>query len=178
MTTVMDGDQITRSLRRIAHEIVEKSDGDDDIVLLGILSRGVPLAQRLCDQLAALGRTARVGTLDTGPFRDDRRVDAADLTDETHVPFSVHERTVVLVDDVLATGRTIRAALDALVSRGRPRRVQVAVLVDRGHRELPIRADFVGKNVPTSPDDHVSVRLREEGEMDAVQIVTTREVPA
>jgi pyrimidine operon attenuation protein/uracil phosphoribosyltransferase len=173
----MDGDQITRSLRRIAHEIIEKSD-DDDIVLLGILSRGALLARRLGDQLSALGSTVSVGTLDTRPFRDDRKAGATDLGDHTDVPFSVHERPVVLVDDVLATGRTIRAALDALVSLGRPRRVQVAVLVDRGHRELPIRADFVGKNVPTAPDQHVSVRLREEGEMDAVRIVTARKVPA
>ncbi len=178
MTTVMDGDQITRSVRRIAHEIIEQSAEMDDVVLLGILSRGVPLAQRLSEQLADLGSVVPVGVLDTGPFRDDRETGSPAPPDRTDVPFSVYGRTVVLVDDVLATGRTIRAALDALVALGRPQRVQVAALVDRGHRELPIRADYVGKNVPTAPDEHVSVRLREEDEIDAVRIVTTRQVPA
>ena len=174
----MDGPQITRSLRRIAHEIIEQAGDDDTIALLGILSRGVPLARRLGDQLEALGTPVSVGVLDTGPFRDDRPPGAAATADQTEVPFSVHDRTVVLVDDVLATGRTIRAALDGLVSLGRPRRVQVAVLVDRGHRELPIRADYVGKNVPTAPDDHISVQLREEDATDTVRIVSSREVPA
>ena len=174
----MTGDQITRSLRRLAHEITEQSTQADDIVLLGILSRGAPLARRLHDQLAALGRSVPVGILDTGPFRDDHGHGANIPASRTDVPFPVHDRTVVLVDDVLATGRTIRAALDALVELGRPRRVQVAVLVDRGHRELPIRADYVGKNVPTAPEEHVKVLLHEEDDIDAVRIVTTREVPA
>ena len=121
--------------------------------------------------MAALGVTVPVGSLDTGPFRDDRPDEAPETPfDRTDVPFDVRGRTVVLVDDVLSTGRTIRAALDALVGLGRPRRVQVAVLVDRGHRELPIRADFVGKNVPTAPEEHVSVLVREVDEIDAVQI--------
>ena len=178
MTTVMDGEQITRSLRRIAHEIIEQSSPTEDIVLLGILSRGVPQAGRLREQLGVLGRDVPVGILDTGPYRDDRGTSPGQSADRTDVPFSVHDRTAVLVDDVLATGRTIRAALDAVVALGRPRRVQVAVLVDRGHRELPIRADYVGKNVPTAPDEHVSVRLVEEDGADAVRILTSREVPA
>ncbi|MDJ0961482.1 MAG: bifunctional pyr operon transcriptional regulator/uracil phosphoribosyltransferase PyrR [Acidimicrobiia bacterium] len=172
----MDGDQIRRSLRRIAHEIIEQTHRNDDLVLLGILSRGAPLAHRLGKQMADLGSPVPVGTLDTGPFRDDLPTGSSVPDDHADVPVSVHERTVVLVDDVLATGRTIRAALDALVSLGRPRRVQVAVLVDRGHRELPIRADYVGKNVPTAPDEHVSVRLRESDEVDAVRIISTTDV--
>jgi pyrimidine operon attenuation protein/uracil phosphoribosyltransferase len=166
---VMDALAVERALRRIAHEIVEKNRGVDDVMLVGITRRGEPLAQRLAAFLTAIEHPARpvpAYGLDIGPWRDDRPPTAP-----PPLPFSTAGAVVVLVDDVIWTGRSARAGLDALTAAGRPRRVQLAVLVDRGHRELPIRPDFVGKNLPTSAEERVQVVLREvDGEDDAVFI--------
>jgi pyrimidine operon attenuation protein / uracil phosphoribosyltransferase len=173
---VMDRETIRRTLTRMAHEIVERNGGGTDLCLVGICRRGVPLAQRLADQIAdAEGTRIPVGRLDVTGYRDDREIrgtpvpgdrDAAFLTE---LPFPVADRRIVLVDDVLYTGRTVRAALDALIDRGRPASIQLAVLVDRGHRELPIRPDFVGKNLPTSSREVVTVRVAEvDGEDEVV----------
>lgn len=165
---------IARALTRIAHEITERNRGAADVVLLGIPTRGVTLARRLAERLADVEPTFsrdRVGELDVTMYRDDLHRQPTRAVGVTRVPMSLDDRTVVLVDDVLFSGRTIRAALDALSDLGRPRVVQLAALVDRGHRELPIRADYVGKNLPTSRAERVRVRLREvDGVEDAVLI--------
>ncbi len=162
MREVMDAPTLTRVLRRIAHEITESGDDLDGLVILGLRTRGVPLGRRIGATVAELsGASVPVGELDVAPFRDDVDASATAPGSTTHVPFSIADRTVVLVDDVLFTGRTVRAALDAVAELGRPARVRLAVLVDRGHRELPVRADHVGKNLPTSRAEHVSVRLEE-----------------
>jgi pyrimidine operon attenuation protein/uracil phosphoribosyltransferase len=166
----MDQSDIGRAVRRIAHEIVERNDPVADVVLLGIPSRGVTLAERLGSALDSLGFSVPVGALDTRPYRDDLGDAAMPAHTATHVPAAIEAKIVILVDDVLFTGRTIRAALDALTDLGRPARVQVAALVDRGHRELPIRADYVGKNLPTAPDQHVAVRLEERDAAEGVWI--------
>ncbi|MGO1173119.1 MAG: bifunctional pyr operon transcriptional regulator/uracil phosphoribosyltransferase PyrR [Actinomycetaceae bacterium] len=161
---VLGASDIDRSLTRIAYEIVERNQGTDEIVLLGIPTRGVPLAARLAERIARaaqLADPAPHGSLDTTMYRDDLRDHPVRGLERTDIPVDLTGRTVVLVDDVLYSGRTIRAALDALGDLGRPRRVQLAVLVDRGHRELPIRADFVGKNLPTSREESVRVSLAE-----------------
>jgi pyrimidine operon attenuation protein/uracil phosphoribosyltransferase len=170
--TVLDSDDITRALTRIAHEILERNKGAQDLVLLGIPTRGVPLAHRIAARMAAVEDTdVPVGSLDVTMYRDDLRLRPARTLLPTEIPSSgIDGRTVVLVDDVLFSGRTIRAALDAMTDVGRPRAVRLAVLVDRGHRELPIRADFVGKNLPTSLVEKVSVRLAEHDGVDAVTI--------
>ncbi|MFJ4416623.1 bifunctional pyr operon transcriptional regulator/uracil phosphoribosyltransferase PyrR [Streptomyces sp. NPDC088925] len=167
---VLEGPDIARVLTRIAHEIVERAKGADDVVLLGIPTRGVHLAERLAAKLAAItGRPVPTGSLDITMYRDDLRLKPARALGRTEIPAEgLDERLVVLVDDVLFSGRTIRAALDALGDIGRPRAVQLAVLVDRGHRELPIRADYVGKNLPTSLRETVKVQLTEEDGRDAV----------
>ncbi|MFH8619754.1 bifunctional pyr operon transcriptional regulator/uracil phosphoribosyltransferase PyrR [Streptomyces sp. NPDC017979] len=167
---VLEAPDIARVLTRIAHEIVERAKGADDVVLLGIPTRGVFLARRLADKLEQItGRTIPVGSLDITMYRDDLRLRPARALARTEIPGEgVDGRLVVLVDDVLFSGRTIRAALDALGDIGRPRAVQLAVLVDRGHRELPIRADYVGKNLPTSLRETVKVLLREEDGRDTV----------
>src|SRR5919197_4113831 len=167
---VLEGPDIARMLTRIAHEIVERAKGADDVVLLGIPTRGVFLARRLAAKLAEItGRTIPVGSLDITMYRDDLRLGPARALARTEIPGDgVDGRLVVLVDDVLFSGRTIRAALDALGDIGRPRAVQLAVLVDRGHRELPIRADYVGKNIPTSLRETVHVLLQEDDGRDAV----------
>jgi len=172
--TVLEAADISRALTRIAHEILERNKGAADLVLLGIPSRGVPLAHRLADRIAAVeGSEVMVGSLDVTMYRDDLRLKPARALERTDLPAEgVEGRTVVLVDDVLFSGRTIRAALDALGDVGRPGRVQLAVLVDRGHRELPIRADYVGKNLPTSAGERVKVRLEEMDGSDAVCIET------
>jgi pyrimidine operon attenuation protein/uracil phosphoribosyltransferase len=169
---IMTADEIRRAVIRISHEIVEKQAGTTGLVLVGIQRRGVPLAHRLAEAIAEHeGVTLPVGALDITFYRDDRsRVGQSPLLKGTDVPFEVEGATVVLVDDVLYTGRTIRAAMDALREFGRPRAVRLAVLVDRGHRELPIRADHVGKNVPTSREEIVKVRMREVDGEDAVDI--------
>jgi len=172
--TVLEADDVARALTRIAHEVLERNKGADDLVLLGIPSRGVPLAHRLAVRIAAVeGSDVPVGALDVTMYRDDLRLHPARALEHTDVPpEGIEGRTVVLVDDVLYSGRTIRAALDALNDLGRPSRVQLAVLVDRGHRELPIRADYVGKNLPTSTGERVRVLLDESDGSDGVLIET------
>ncbi len=158
--TVMDARQIDRALSRIAHEIVERNQGTDKLVLVGIRSRGVPLAETLSDKIEAFeGVRVPTGSLDITLYRDDlSQIAPNPVVQATELPFELENNLVVLVDDVLFTGRTIRAALDALIDYGRPRAIQLAVLIDRGHREFPIRADFVGKNVPTSLREVIKVR--------------------
>ena len=172
---VLDERDISRALTRISHEILERNNGAADLVLLGIPSRGVPLARRIAERIAAVeGYDVPVGSLDVTMYRDDLRMKPARALLPTEIPpGGIDGRTVVLVDDVLFSGRTIRAALDALNDIGRPRAVQLAVLVDRGHRELPIRADFVGKNLPTSLVERVMVTLTGIDDTDAVTISAT-----
>ena len=171
---IMDEATMDRALTRMAHEILEKHKGIDKLALVGIRSRGVPLAQRLGAKIKAIeGRDVPVGVLDINLYRDDlTAISEHPVLRKTEIPFKVDGMKVVLVDDVLFTGRTIRAALDALIDLGRPRLIQLCVLVDRGHRELPIRADYVGKNVPTSMDQQVRVSLKESDGRDAVEILT------
>jgi pyrimidine operon attenuation protein/uracil phosphoribosyltransferase len=167
---VLTSGDVSRALRRIAHEILERNKGGHDLVLLGIPSRGVPLAQRVAAKLSEVeGVEVPVGSLDVTMYRDDLRMRPARTLLHTQIPpGGIDDKVVVLVDDVLFSGRTIRAALDAMNDVGRPRAVQLAVLVDRGHRELPIRADFVGKNLPTSLTESVAVRLAEHDGEDGV----------
>ena len=174
---VMDEATIDRTLTRIAHEILEKHKGTEGLVLVGIRSRGVPLARRLADKIRKIeGREVPVGILDINLYRDDLTTIADHpILRKTEIPFSVDGAKVVLVDDVLFTGRTIRAAMDGIIDLGRPMQIQLAVLIDRGHRELPIRADYVGKNVSTSRDEKVRVSLREEDGSDSVDILTKEE---
>ncbi len=162
---------ISRSLTRIAHEIIERNEGGDDVVLLGIPTRGEPLADRLGKILNGLGESVATGVIDVIPYRDDLDAHPTMTIGTTTLPPSgIDNRVVVLVDDVLYSGRTIRAALEAIADLGRPAKVQLAVLIDRGHRELPIRPDFVGKNLPTSRSEKVSVYLQETDGHDAVYI--------
>ena len=169
---VLDAEEIRRALTRIAHEILERTHGGDEVVLLGIPTRGVPLAHRLAARIGEFeGLEVPCGSLDVTMHRDDLRLRPARALGRTDLPpAGVDGKTVVLVDDVLYSGRTVRAALDALTDLGRPRAVQLAVLVDRGHRELPIRADYVGKNLPTSQREVVHVLLAEVDAQDAVMI--------
>jgi pyrimidine operon attenuation protein / uracil phosphoribosyltransferase len=169
---VLDAEEIRRALTRIAHEILERTRGADDVILLGIPTRGVPLARRLAARIGEFeGVEVPCGSLDVTMHRDDLRLRPARALGRTDLPVGgVDGKTVVLVDDVLYSGRTVRAALDALTDLGRPRAVQLAVLVDRGHRELPIRADYVGKNLPTSQHEVVHVLLAEVDTVDAVVI--------
>jgi pyrimidine operon attenuation protein / uracil phosphoribosyltransferase len=169
---VLDAPDITRALTRVAHEILERNKGASDVVLLGIPRRGVPLAARIAGVMSEVeGVAVPHGALDITMYRDDLRRKPARALEHTAIPGdTIEDAVVVLVDDVLFSGRTIRAALDALNDVGRPRAVQLAVLVDRGHRELPIRADFVGKNLPTSLSETVRVSLREYDDRDAVMI--------
>jgi pyrimidine operon attenuation protein/uracil phosphoribosyltransferase len=177
---VLEPAEIRRVLTRIAHEILERTHGADDIVLLGIPTRGVPLAQRLAERATEFeGRPVPWGSLDVTMYRDDLRLRPARALGRTELPADgIDGKTVVLVDDVLYSGRTVRAALDALTGLGRPRSVQLAVLVDRGHRELPIRADYVGKNLPTSQRETVRVHLAETDDEDAVLLGEWKEAPA
>jgi pyrimidine operon attenuation protein / uracil phosphoribosyltransferase len=170
--TVLQGADITRALTRISHEILETQRGADDLVVLGIPTRGVALAQRIATNLAAIsGTPVPVGALDVTMYRDDLAQHPTRAPQRTDIPATgIDGKTVVLVDDVLFSGRSIRAALDALQDIGRPAAVRLAILVDRGHRELPIRPDFVGKNLPTSRDERVNVRLVEHDGEDAVTI--------
>ncbi|MFA6413071.1 MAG: bifunctional pyr operon transcriptional regulator/uracil phosphoribosyltransferase PyrR [Syntrophales bacterium] len=169
---VMDAEGIDRSLTRIAYEILEKNKGLDDLVLIGIRTGGIYLANRLQRKIAAIeGIEAPSGILDVTLYRDDlQKTNKKPRIGKTDIAFSLDDRKVVLVDDVLFTGRTIRAAMDALIDFGRPRLIQLAVLIDRGHRELPIRADFVGKNLPSSLWEDVSVKLTEKDGVDEVVI--------
>jgi pyrimidine operon attenuation protein / uracil phosphoribosyltransferase len=168
---VLNAPAIQRALTRIAHEIVERNETGSEVALVGIQRGGVPLGERLGALLASIwGHPVPTGSLDVSMHRDDLDRRAAPNVQPTVIPFDVAGKTVVLVDDVLFSGRTIRAAMDALNDFGRPRRIQLAVLIDRGHRELPIKADFVGKNVPTAPTERVRVRLTEMGGTDEVVI--------
>jgi pyrimidine operon attenuation protein/uracil phosphoribosyltransferase len=169
---IMTADEVRRSIVRISHEIVERQAGTEGLVLVGIQRRGVPLAERIAVAIAEHeGVALPVGALDITFYRDDLSLIAQQpIVKGTAIPVDLNAKTVVLVDDVLFTGRTIRAAMDALVDFGRPRAIRLAVLVDRGHRELPIRADHVGKNVPTSRDELVKVHLAETDGEDAVRI--------
>ena len=170
--TVLDADDISRALTRLAHEVVERTHGATNLTLMGIPTRGAALAKRLAQRISEIqGTPVEVGALDVTMYRDDLRLRPARALLPTTIPSQgIEGRLVVLVDDVLFSGRTIRAALDALSEHGRPESVQLAVLVDRGHRELPIRADYVGKNLPTSKSEKVHVQLTEHDDRDAVVI--------
>ncbi len=165
MPVVMDADRMSRTLVRIAHEIVERNRGVEELALVGIRARGVPLAKRLAANIFDItGEQIPTGALDITLYRDDlmrHPVGPQPVVRRTEIPFSIDDRKILLVDDVLYTGRTVRAALDALIDFGRPKAIQLVAFVDRGHRELPIRADYVGKNLPTSPRESVQVRLTE-----------------
>ncbi|PKB79411.1 MAG: bifunctional pyr operon transcriptional regulator/uracil phosphoribosyltransferase [SAR202 cluster bacterium Io17-Chloro-G9] len=168
---IMNAEEIRRSLARVAHEILERNRGTQQLVMVGIFTRGVPLAHRLAGLLQEFeGNQVPVAALDIGPYRDDLSVGARPRAKAVGIPILVHDKRVVLVDDVLYTGRTVRAAMDALNDFGRPQQVQLAILLDRGHRELPIRADYVGRNVPTSRNERVHVRLQEIDEKEEVVV--------
>jgi pyrimidine operon attenuation protein/uracil phosphoribosyltransferase len=174
MPVVMDGDRMGRTLTRIAHEIVERNRGLDELALVGIRSRGEHLARRLATRLQEItNRTVPTGALDITLYRDDlmrHAVGPQPLVRRTEIPFSIDDKVILLVDDVLYTGRTIRAALDALIDFGRPKAIQLIAFVDRGHRELPIKADYVGRNLPTSRRESVQVRLEEVDGHDEVLV--------
>ncbi|MCP8970223.1 bifunctional pyr operon transcriptional regulator/uracil phosphoribosyltransferase PyrR [Ectobacillus ponti] len=171
---VMDEQMIRRALTRVSHEIVERNKGVEDIVLVGIKTRGIYIARRLAEKMSQFeGKAVAVGELDITLYRDDLTLQSPDkepLVKGSDIPVDVTGRKVILVDDVLYTGRTVRAAMDALVDVGRPAQIQLAVLVDRGHRELPIRADYVGKNIPTSSDERIVAALLEVDHIDEVSI--------
>jgi pyrimidine operon attenuation protein/uracil phosphoribosyltransferase len=175
--TLMEKDQIRRAVKRIAHEIVERHNGVEDVIVVGIRRRGVPLAQRIADYIQQIeGTTVPVGALDITLYRDDFQVITRHpQVGKTEINADVTDKIIILVDDVLNTGRTIRAALDELIDYGRPRKIQLAVLIDRGHREFPIKADYVGKNVPTSESEQVEVHLEEFDEADEVLLAEKTE---
>ncbi len=181
MPVLMDAERVARTLMRIAHEVIERNRELDELALVGIRTRGVPLATRLRANLREItGREIPVGALDITLYRDDlmrHAVGPQPLVRRTEIPFSIDDRRIVLVDDVLYTGRTVRAGLDALIDFGRPKAIQLVVLVDRGHRELPIKADYVGKNVPTSSAESIRVRLQEIDGEDQVLIEKDSEQP-
>jgi len=173
---ILDDQDISRALKRIAHEIIERNRGAGDLVLVGMHTRGVPLAQRLAALILQFeGRPVPVGELDISLHRDDAAIRQVTTNSDrpTRIPCSLTDLRVILVDDVICTGRTVRAALDALVEHGRPACIQLAVLIDRGHRELPIRPDYVGKNIPTAHAERVLVRLTESDAADLVSVVRT-----
>ncbi|MFC2002876.1 bifunctional pyr operon transcriptional regulator/uracil phosphoribosyltransferase PyrR [Chloroflexota bacterium] len=171
---IMTSDDIRRTLARIAHEIIERNKAVDSMMLVGIHTRGVPLARRLAKNIEEFESSKiSVGALDIVPYRDDlSSLDLKPIVRGTDIPASVDDKSVVLVDDVLYTGRSTRAAMDALIDLGRPKSIQLAVLIDRGHRELPIRADYVGKNMPSSRHEEIQVRLVETDGIDEVAIVS------
>lgn len=170
--SMMDSDHIRRAITRLGHEIVERQGGTDGLVLIGIQRRGVVLAQRLADAIAAAEQVRLpIGALDISLYRDDlSELAKYPIVRPTELPFDITDRTVVLIDDVLFTGRTVRAAMDALIDFGRPRAVRLVVLVDRGHRELPIRADHVGRNLPTARAERVNVHVQELDGIDEVEL--------
>ena len=174
MPVVMDADRINRTLTRIAHEILERNRGVEDLAIIGIRTRGVPIAKRLAQALHVIQHAdVPTGSLDITLYRDDlmrHAVGPQPVIRKTEIPFSIDDKIILLVDDVLYTGRTIRAALDALIDFGRPKAIQLVVLIDRGHRELPIKADYVGRNVPTSLSQSVQVHLTEIDGRDEVEI--------
>ena len=178
MPVVLDADRMARSLARIAHEILERNRGIEEVALVGIRTRGVPLARRIAKSIHDVSHhDVPCGALDITLYRDDlsggpnAAVGPQPVIRKTEIPFSIDGKLILLVDDVLYTGRTIRAALDALIDFGRPRAIQLIVLVDRGHRELPIKADYVGKNIPTSPTQNVQVHLLEIDGRDEVEVL-------
>ncbi len=172
MAVVMDAQRMARTIARIAHEIAERNRGLDELALVGIRTRGVPLARRIASAIEQIGGAAvPTGTLDITLYRDDlmrQPVGPQPVVRSTEIPFSIDDRRILLVDDVLYTGRTIRAALDALIDFGRPQAIQLVVMIDRGHRELPIKADYVGKNLPTARAESVQVRFVETDGVDEV----------
>ena len=169
---IADAEELRRVIQRIAHEIVERNRGTTDLALIGIRRRGVPLAERVREAIRQIEAVeVPLGVLDITLYRDDlRTISPQPLVRSTELPFDIEDRVLVLIDDVLYTGRTVRAALEALMDYGRPRSIQLAVLVDRGHRELPIRADYVGKNVPTSHREAVTVKVQEMDGEDVILI--------
>jgi pyrimidine operon attenuation protein/uracil phosphoribosyltransferase len=171
---VMTAEDIRRTLARIAHEIIERNKGTSELILVGLRTRGVPLAKRLADSIEKYEKSKlNVGALDFSLYRDDlNSAEANNAVQRTDIPSDINDKPVVLVDDVLYTGRSIRAAMDALIDLGRPRSIQLAVLIDRGHREMPIRADYVGKNIPSARHEDIQVRLVETDGRDEVAIVS------
>ena len=169
---IMDEKAIARAITRISHEIIEKNKGIENIILIGIKTRGIPIANRIANKIEQIeGSKVLTGEMDITLYRDDlKKIQPEPVINGTDIKFDINDKTVVLVDDVLYTGRTVRSALNALMDIGRPKAIQLAVLVDRGHRELPIRADYVGKNVPTSKQEIISVELMEIDEEDSVKI--------
>jgi len=174
---ILDEQALGRAITRIAHEIIERNESTDNLILVGIKTRGVPLAERLSEIIYTKIDSAKklsVGILDTTYYRDDLKKEQKHaVTSDSSMPESIEGKTVILVDDVIFTGRTVRAALDALIAFGRPAKIQLAVIADRGHRELPIRADYVGKNIPTAKSEQIRVRLKETDGTDAVEICET-----
>ena len=171
-TKIIDDKAIGRAITRISHEIIERNKGIENVVLIGIKTRGIPVASRIANKIEAIeGQKILTGEMDITLYRDDLSEKQIDpVVNSTKIDFDITDKTVVLVDDVLYTGRTVRSALNALMDVGRPKSIQLAVLVDRGHRELPIRADYVGKNVPTSKSEIISVKLIECDNEDSVSI--------
>ena len=169
---LMDDKAITRAITRISHEIIEKNKGIENVVLVGIKTRGVPIANRISKKIESIeGELVNTGEVDITLYRDDlKKIDVDPVINGSNIDFDINDKVVILVDDVLYTGRTVRSALDAIMDIGRPKSIQLAVLVDRGHRELPVRADYVGKNVPTSRHEIISVMLSETDEQDSVTI--------
>ncbi|HLV10067.1 MAG TPA: bifunctional pyr operon transcriptional regulator/uracil phosphoribosyltransferase PyrR [Halanaerobiales bacterium] len=170
---LMDADGIRRTLTRIAHEIIEKNKGTENLVLVGIRTRGVPLSRRIALKIKEIESVdIPVGILDITLYRDDLSMVAQQpIVHKTEIPFDISGKTVVLVDDVLFTGRTVRAAMDALIDLGRPKAIQLAIIIDRGHRELPIRPDYIGKNLPTSLEEVINVNLEETDESEGVLLL-------
>lgn len=169
---LMDEKAMGRAITRVSHEIIEKNKGVEDVVLVGIKTRGVPIANRIAKKIQGIEDVCvNTGEIDITLYRDDlKKVDTDPVINGSNINFDINDKVVILVDDVLYTGRTVRAALDAIMDIGRPKSIQLAVLVDRGHRELPVRADYVGKNVPTSKHEVISVMLNETDEQDSVTI--------
>ena len=175
-STLMDRDAVLRSLRRISHEIVEKNKGVDNLCLVGILRRGVPMAQVIAENIKRIeGVSINVGTLDISAHRDDIDFGAVLEDNKTNIPFEISGKTVVLVDDVLFTGRSVRAAMDALISMGRPAKIQLATLIDRGHRELPVCANYIGKNFPTARTEMIKVYFEGIDEETCVKLYDVEE---
>ena len=174
ISVLLDGPSMNRAITRIAHEIIERNKGIDEVILVGIKTRGAYLAKRLADRIEAIeGKAIRTGELDITLYRDDlstKQVDDQAQVQQVDIEYQVSDQKIVLIDDVLYTGRTVRAALDAVMDLGRPAQIQLAVLVDRGHRELPIRADYVGKNIPTSSAERILVNLEETDGQDIITI--------
>lgn len=171
-TKIMDEKAISRAITRISFEIIERNKGAADLYIIGILSRGRELAQRIGERIAQMeGTEVQVGYLDVTAYRDDKKTEDV-ANDRTDLPFPIENKQIILVDDVIYTGRTVRAAMDAILQRGRAKSIQLAALIDRGHRELPIRADYVGKNLPTSHEEFVRVSVKERDGEDSVTICT------